>query len=82
MGLLEVSCQIEIAFDETYSNDADDIQRRVKKAYAVAIVRSDLARALGTCVDLAKSKIQEFPPDSPASRAKAAAAAWRRRQVK
>ncbi len=43
-GLLEVSCQIEIAFDETYSNDADDIQRRVKKAYAVAIVRSDLAR--------------------------------------
>ena len=50
-GLLEVSCQIEIAFDETYSNDADDIQRRVEKAYAVAIVRSDLARALGTCVD-------------------------------
>jgi hypothetical protein len=33
-GLLEVSCQIEIEFDETYSDDADDIQRRVEKAYA------------------------------------------------
>ena len=32
--LLEVSCQIEIEFDETCSDDADDIQRRVEKAYA------------------------------------------------
>ena len=31
---LEVSCQIEIEFDETRSDDADDIQRRVEKAYA------------------------------------------------
>ena len=32
-GLVEVSCQIEIEFDETFSDDADDIQRRVAKAY-------------------------------------------------
>ena len=31
---LEVSCQIEIEFDETDSGDADDIQRRVERAYA------------------------------------------------
>ena len=30
-GLLEVSCQIEIEFDETCSSDADDIQRLVEQ---------------------------------------------------
>ncbi len=33
-GLLEVTCRIDIEFDDTFSNDADDIQRRVERAYA------------------------------------------------
>ena len=45
-GLLEVSCQIEIEFDETDSDDADDIQRRVEKAYAACrrAVEDELGR--------------------------------------
>jgi hypothetical protein len=44
--LLEVSCQIEIEFDETCSDDADDIQRRVEKAYAACrrAVEEELGR--------------------------------------
>ena len=47
-GLLEVSCQIEIEFDETFSDDADDIQRRVEKAYAACrrAVEEELGRQL------------------------------------
>jgi len=33
-GLLEFSCQIKIEIDETCSDDADDIQRRMEKTYA------------------------------------------------
>jgi hypothetical protein len=45
-GLLEVSSQIEIEFDETDSDDADDIQRRVEKAYAACrrAVEDELSR--------------------------------------
>ncbi len=32
--------QIEIEFDETYSDDADDSQRRVEKAYAACASKS------------------------------------------
>ncbi len=43
---LEVSCQIEIEFDETCSDDADDIQRRVETAYAACrrAVEEELGR--------------------------------------
>jgi hypothetical protein len=45
-GLLEVSCRIEIEFDEAFSNDADDIQRRVERAYAACrrAVEDELGR--------------------------------------
>jgi hypothetical protein len=45
-GLLEVSCQIEIEFDDTCSNNADDIQRRAEKAYAACrrAVEDELSR--------------------------------------
>ena len=32
--LLEVSCQIEIEFDDKFSSDADDLQHRVEQAFA------------------------------------------------
>ena len=32
--LLEVSCQIEIEFDDKFSSDADDLRHRVEQAYA------------------------------------------------
>jgi hypothetical protein len=32
--LLEVSCQIEIEFDDKFSSDADDPQHRVEQAFA------------------------------------------------
>jgi hypothetical protein len=47
-GLLEVSCQIEIEFDDTCSNNADDIQRRIERAYAACrqAVEDELERNL------------------------------------
>ena len=33
-GLLEVSCKIEIEFDNKSSSDTDDIQRQVEQAFA------------------------------------------------
>jgi hypothetical protein len=45
-GLLEVLCQIEIEFDDKFSNDADDLQRRVERAYAACrlAVEDELGR--------------------------------------
>ena len=47
-GLLEVSCQIEIEFDDKFSNDADDLQHRVEQAYAACrqAVDDELGRNL------------------------------------
>ena len=47
-GLLEVSCQIEIEFDDKFSNDADDLQHRVEQAYAACrrAVEDELGRNL------------------------------------
>ena len=45
-GLIEVSCRIEIEFDNTFSSDPDDIQRRVEQAFAACrrAVEEELAR--------------------------------------
>ena len=45
-GLREVSCRIEIELDNTFSNDADDIQRQVEQAFAACrrAVEEELAR--------------------------------------
>jgi hypothetical protein len=45
-GLLEVSCRIKIEFDDSYSSDADDLQRRVERAYAACrqAVEDELGR--------------------------------------
>jgi GGDEF domain-containing protein len=46
--LLEVSCQIEIEFDDKFSSDADDLQHRVEQAYAACrkAVEDELGRNL------------------------------------
>ena len=45
-GLIEVSCRIEIEFDNSFSNDPDDLQRQVEQAFAACrqAVENELAR--------------------------------------
>ena len=47
-GLLEVSCRIEIEFDNTSSSDPDEIQRQVERAFVACrkAVEDELERSL------------------------------------
>ena len=46
--LLEVSCQIEIEFDDKFSSDADDLQHQVEQAFAACrqAVEDELGRSV------------------------------------
>ena len=67
-GLLEVTCRIDIEFDDTFSNDADDIQRRVERAYAACrqAVEAELGRNVEAGVQLAADRSRTT--GSPANR--------------
>jgi hypothetical protein len=67
-GVLEVSCGIEIEFDDSCSNDADDIQRRVERAYAACrqAVEAELGRNVEAGVQLAADRSRTT--GSPANR--------------
>ena len=45
-GVLEVSCRLEIEFDNSFSNDPDDLQRKVEQAFVACrkAVEDELAR--------------------------------------
>jgi hypothetical protein len=63
-GLLEVSCQIEIEFDDKFSSDADDLRHRVEQAYAACrqAVEDELGRNLKAGVQPGTGTV-----DSPAN---------------